>query len=385
MSNVNAQDIYITNGNQYQYTDTATSQVYNSYDIPGTSNAFVDDNGTSDRLRYRRIDNDPIDAIGNEQNENYRGMYHAAGLYRRDEIDLFSGRYRFGVVNPYESLGNCKQYLFFTKPDLNIYPRDDDTGIPSSSLHSYLATDSFWTELERKYPQILQNLQLSLNPKDPFNHLLGNMVQSNMEVPSMSADMVETPNNMYGVGYQYRGSSEAGDDSFDFSLEFKDTRYLPVYKYFSAIEEYQKAKHHGRIRPWIPYIEDKILYDQIAVFKFLVDEDGETIVYYGKAYGVKSKNLPREIFSNDTFDNGISYSIDFNAAFYRDKPFVLNEFNNLSRDYYNSLPYEIGIHNTVLDRPDNRVAKAAYVVEEKSSIAPGGKVYKLKWRGDAKV
>ena len=100
---------------------------------------------------------------------------------------------------------------------------------------------------------------------------------------------------------------------------------------------------------------------------------------------LKSKSLPRSTFSNTDFTNGLSYSIDFNAAFFDDmKPYILTNFNNISKSYYESRKYQIDIHNHILDRPDNRAAKAAYVVTEKSTLAPGGKVYKLKWRGDDK-
>ena len=89
----------------------------------------------------------------------------------------------------------------------------------------------------------------------------------------------------------------------------------------------------------------------------------------------------------------MSYSIDFNAAFFEDmNPQILLDFNNLSKEYYDSLPYQIDIHNHVLDRVDNRPAKAAFVTgigdniyeENKSSKAPGGIIPKLKWKGDAK-
>ena len=166
-----------------------------------------------------------------------------------------------------------------------------------------------------RYLGVLRCLQssISLNA-DPFNHLLENAVQSNLEVPPLSAEMIETPNNMYGVGYTYRGSSEASNDTYNFSLEFKDTKWKPVYNFFQAYEDYETLKHHGVLEPWAYYLWAKILYDQYAIYKFMVDEDQETILYYGKAYGVKSKSLPRDAWSNTDFANGLSYSIDFEAA-----------------------------------------------------------------------
>jgi len=71
---------------------------------------------------------------------------------------------------------------------------------------------------------------------DLFNNLLGNTVSSNLEVPGLSSDVIESANSMFGVNIQYHGSSESSNDNFDFSLEFKDTKLLHVYSFFKAYE-----------------------------------------------------------------------------------------------------------------------------------------------------
>ena len=366
-------------------TQNVQTSANNDPNLSKSTMTQMDDGGASNNVvgKINTVQEAKNVAVNSE--DSYSGLYHAAGIYKRNEIDYFSKRYRFGILNPYELLINCREYLFFTKPDLNIYPRDNTNGSVSKELNSYLQTKPYWRELASKNYEIIKLLQMSIDPGDKFNHLLENMVQSNLDVPGVTAEMIETPNNMYGVGYTYRGSSEASDDSFDFSLEFKDTKYLPVYHFFKAYEDYETLKHHGQLEPWRQYIMDKILYDQYSIYKFIVDEDGETIIYYAKFFGVKSKSLPRDVFSNTTFDNGLSYSIDFNAAFFDDmKPYILTNFNEISRSFYQSRKYQVDVHNHVLDRPDNRAAKAAYIVSENSTLAPGGKVYKLKWRGDDK-
>lgn len=365
-----------------------------------------------------------------------KNIYHSNNIFLPKEIDYFSKQYRYGVLNTYQALTTCREYLFFTKPDLNIFQRNDSRhgeagayGEVSDQLHPALEPLAFWQELRDKYPEVLGCLQASKNintspnnikvsSQDPFNHLLSNMVQSNLDVPGMdsSSEAIDTPINLYGVGYKYRGSGEASDDTFDFSLEFKDTKFLPIYYFFKAYEDYETKKHHGTIAPWVDYIEKKILHDQYCIYKFLVDEDGETILYYAKYYGVKSYNLPRDVFNATSFDNGLSYSINFNAAFVEDMdPLILMDFNKLSYPFYSSLEngFEIGPYNPIFDTVDNRPAQSAIVVEEthNSNIAtvvgvrktnsteskfvtiedpyvhlhdsvPGKKVYKLRWKGN---
>lgn len=368
-----------------------------SYDVDSNGNIVGSDNtfiGTQPKLT-----NDgghSTDIIKTEMNtqiaENtdsnyYSGIMHSHNVFKRNEIDLYNKTYRFGLFNPYGAISTTREFLFFTKPDLHIVKRDDDTGDIQNTLNSGLHDVPFWTELYANRKNTIAMLQSSYRyPNDPFNHFLQNQVISNLDVPALSAETIDTPTNMYGVGYSYRGSSEASDDNPEFSLEFRDSRWLDTYYFFKAYEEYETLKHHGVIRPWRKYIQEKIIHDQFSIYKFLVDEDMETIVYYGKMYGVMPKSLPRDVFSNPTFDNGLSYSIDFKAAFYEDmKPDIIADFNSLSKEYYASLPYNISVYNKVMDRTDNRAAKAAYIDKVKSNNSPTGFVYKLRWRGSDTV
>lgn len=331
---------------------------------------------------------------------------------------IYNSHYRFGVLNDKQMVDTCREYIFFTKPQLNIYKQNNADGSVTSGqekLHPGLKDYPYWQELSARYPGVIECLEGAYhnitNPLDPFNHLLSNMVQSNLDVPSLSSEMIDTPSNTYGVNYNYKGSSEASDDGFDFSLEFKDTKYLPVYHFFRAYEDYEKLKHHGVVAPARVYTDNCILHDQYAIYKFLVAEDNETIIYYAKYYGVKSKSLPRDVFSNTSFDNGLSYTIDFNAAFVEDMdPQILSDFNKLALPYFNTTDdckYNMDAYNDSLDTADMRPARCACVVKEEDggspvvyrskagiqitdnkfthTTAPGKYVYKLKWRGDAEV
>ena len=341
----------------------------------------------------------------NGADENSISLYRDNNIFSRKDQDryLFNDRFRFGFLNAYDNITTAREYLFFTKPDLNIIEEH------TMNLTEGLKEIPFWIELQDRYNNVISMLQSSYGSEDPFNHLLENTVQSNLDMPGISAEMIDTPTNMYGVNYKYRGSSEASDDGHTFSLEFKDTRNLPVYYFFKAYEEYETLKHHGVVGPKSDYIFNKILHDQYSIYKFLVDEDGESIIYYAKYYGVKSVNLPRDVFNNTNFDNGISYSIDFDAAFVEDmNPQILTDFNSLSYPYVGEMN-DIDIYNPESDRADNRPAKGALIVKDidngngsilvgsagkiissgPKKVSRGGgfnktqSVYKLKWKGDA--
>ncbi len=312
------------------------------------------------------------------------------GLYERNDIDLFNRYYRFGIMNPYESVSTTKEYLFFTKPDLNIFIThtedvDKDSGVSLGQLNPNLSNIPFWRELVDNNIDIVRCLEDSYTKSqvmpNRFNYLLTNSCISNLSIPGLDAETIDTPNNDFGVGYSYRGSSEASNDNYEFDLEFKDNMFLDTYLYFKAYEEYETLKTHGLIAPALVYIQDKIIHDQFSIYKFLVGEDGETIIYYCKFFGVMPKSLPRDVFSSATFDNGLSYSISFKAAFFDDKdPQIIADFNSVMKDQWNMAgnTYDLELYNTTLGRTDNRPAVAAKIVPD---TLHGRNVYKLKFRG----
>ena len=382
---------------QYTTNSTSNNVTYEVIDIHQPTSGAVQDDGGMSKAILDGAESISGGATVADVGSTLKSAYHSANIYSDLEIRdrLYSETFRFGLRDTYGAQGSGKEVLFFTKPDLHIF-RINDTydnagAIPTNAitgtLSAGLANIPFWTELAAsRRNTTLASLQLSRDVTDPFNHLLQNMVKSTMDVPGLSSDAIETPTNMYGVGYSYRGSSEGADDNPTFSLEFRDTKYLDVYTYFKAYEEYETIKHHGLVRPPLYYIVNKIIHDQFSIYKFILADDMETIIYYGKMYGVMPMSLPRDVFSNPTFDDGINYTIEFKAAFYEDmKPDILADFNALSQSIYNAQRYQINPYNAVLDKSDMRTAVAAAVVKDTTSAAaqrsPLGYVYKLKWRG----
>lgn len=287
------------------------------------------------------------------------------GFY--EDIKLYDNMYWWGYFNMRSYLSNTIEYVFFTKPDLHLlttnsdivtHNYDGETEPTEGELIPALQNISYFQYIKDNYPKLLKELQYSGESGDnPFSNLLFNQLLNNIEIPSLEADAVESAVNRYGVGLSYRGSSEASNDNFDFSLEFKDTKWLDVYHYFRVYEEYETLKHHGVIAPEMKYIENRMIHDELSIYKFLVDEDASTIIYWCKYYGVMPKSLPRDVFSSASFDSGLSYSINFRASFFEDmNPDTLAEFNELYEKYtavdYSKL-VDNDLHGTSNDNGDH--------------------------------
>lgn len=391
------------------------------------SEVAFDDGGMSEKI-LKSIDkhrdssnnwvNGYVDFSEPRQNGNYSNMAKSLAHYMHLPAPgetyhdrMYDSIFRFGAFNT-NTFTTGREFLFFTRPDLNIFKTSDDDNsiiIGESKLPELNPglKNGFWQDIASSKTRIVAQLQNAYakylvgnsgGVYDPICHLLSNQCISNLDIPSLSASVVETSTNMYGVSFAYRGSSEESDDQVEFSLEFKDTRWLDIYYYFKCYEEYETEKHHGTVRPYLGYITNKIIHDQICIYKFIVDDDMETLVYWGKFFGVMPMSLPRDTFSTDNFENGLSYTINFKAAFYEDmRPEILSEFNGLTQQYWSHFSgkkgYDIGIYNPVYGRTDGRWPKAAHILyvdgtngnDAKAFRSPNKYRYKLAWRGDTKV
>jgi len=293
-------------------------------------------------------------------------------------------------ANLHRAIGTTREYLFFVKPDLHIYTPG------TKKLNKELGNDAFWIELNDKYSKIICQLQKSAGNPDtseitrtPFMPILTNTVVSSLDLPSINAETTDTPQTIYGTTIQYRQSSMRSDENFDFSLEFYDTPNLEVYHLFKAWDEYEKLKTLGVVSPPMynsskkdamnRYIVDKILHDQIGIYKFIVGDDMETIIYYAYFCGCFPKSVPRDTFKE--IESGlIRYSVDWHAQFVEDmNPLILADFNELARTYVNpKTDRMISLWDFENNRINGEWAASPYIVTYNSPTT-AKRIYKLKW------
>lgn len=98
----------------------------------------------------------------------------ASGIYPKNEINNYTGMYRFGKINPYSTVNKCFEVAFFTKPDLHILDKKGK----SFELNPELSNNPFFIELRDKYPNIIYELQKSAS-NNPFSNLLFNAKNRN--------------------------------------------------------------------------------------------------------------------------------------------------------------------------------------------------------------
>lgn len=266
-------------------------------------------------------------------------MTRAANMFSVEEIhkNRFNKFSRYGILDPAHEFTGGREYLFFSKPDLHIFDP------MRHQLNPELQRVPFFINALEQYPESLYSLQQTYNYassemagipnsrilKNKFIPLLSNQVTSSLDLPGISATETANNSNLYQIGTTYRDGSEISDCSYEFTLEFHDTRYLDVYMFFKAYDEYFRQKYLKNIVPVnLNYIDNRVDPNSFSIWKLIVDETN-TIVYWAKAIAVTPMSVPRDAISN--LETPIRETISFKAQFVRDmNPVSLMELNHLS-------------------------------------------------------
>ena len=321
-------------------------------------------------------------------------LMHSHGIYdRRDSNAMFSKFSRIPFIDPFNNTSVTKEYLFFTKPDLHLFKSG---GVKiADSLSKY----SFFADAIDRYPNVCKQLQASLGESskvatNPFITLLSNSVRSGLDTPDLeSSNELETGANVYGTKITYRGSSYTSDQDLTFSLEFEDTKYYEVYMLFKIYDEYSRYKQMGMIdldwnnqddKRWINYTISKILHDQFSVYKIVVGEDGQTIVWWGKYTGVYPTNVPRDAFGDMNKQEVQRLTVNFKAQFFRDMdPIILTELSRVALTDAYANRSNVALWDYKNKRINGEWASVPYVmrvIDDTNSEIGKMMQYKLLWK-----
>ena len=353
----------------------------------GISSKNKKDKLTNDNLIYgvnrtnKTLYMNETGASSNRLTDDDWSMLRKNGLLNKKYIDnrMYSMYSKFGYNDPYNRMQNTKAVLFFTKPDLHIMSTDDGK---RGQLAGVFASVPFFEHLLDNYPNVIKELQSGYGTETKTMCLLHNRVKDTLDLPDLTSQDIDMSSNMHGNNYEYRGSSEASDDGFTFTLEFEDTKNLDVYMLFKAYDEYERYKRLGRCRPLKKYTENKVLHDQIAIYKFTLADDMMTIIHWAKLWGCYPTSVPRSVFGNGDFSSsGLSLSISWKSAFIMDMdPFILQEFNELMLGSESPSKHT---HMNTVDTHTGRInrvwADSAFVSVENVTSGSDKKVYRLRW------
>jgi hypothetical protein len=129
------------------------------------------------------------------------------------------------------------------------------------------------------------------------------------------------------------------------NINYVDDRNLSVFKLHKVWLDYISGCYRGIYTPKDDYFLNHSLDYAAAIYYILTAEDGETIIFWSKFYGVYPLNLPSSTFSkgDDKIIDTPEISISYNYTIKEDlNPIALSELNSESsilqksdgNDYY---------------------------------------------------
>ena len=326
---------------------------------------------------------------------NIDKLVQSRGLFNKYDMDWTKKFSRVPILDPYNTITTTKEFLFFTKPDLCIAKQITGDRIAVSDAIG--TNNHFFNGAVQRYPAMVKQLESSISVNDgPLMAALTNTVTSALDIPGLSAESIDTGANVMGTKISYRGTSFKSDQEHEFNLEFEDTKYLDIYMLFKMYDEYEKLKWNGainfdlnakqypEIQHWQNYVMNKVLHDQISIYKFIVAEDGYRILYWARLTGCYPTSIPRDAFSDMSGNtSGQKLTVGWKAQFVRDMdPVILYQFNNIVADRVNAHRTDSPLYSTDIGGPNPTWAATPYVFMREEAVPGHGNCmqYYLRWR-----
>lgn len=215
-------------------------------------------------------------------------------------------------------------HVFFIRPNCNIL------SVSGTSLASGsgLSKNQMFAYALKNCPSLLKELC----------HVSGHtfMLSLSNKATNYAVNEEYLADNTYGktyTGHQiaYGKNNIESQTANQITIELMDDRYLHAYQLNKLWIEYISGCYRGTIIPTTNTIINKVLDYAGAVYYILTAEDGETILYWEKLYGVFPSNISTDPFSWDkdslkTIPRiSVTYKYSMRKAF---DPTIFVEFNH---------------------------------------------------------
>lgn len=195
----------------------------------------------------------------------------------------FYNRFKLPTMNDAFQKGFA--HVFFTRPDCNLLL--DGT----LQLNSAFSADPEFNYAWKNNSDLVKQLVLDNGQSHEFMLSLSNKAASF----SLSDEYINT--DVYGKSYKgwqiaYGRNSVESKTAGDFSISYNDDRTLHMYTLHKLWVDYISEVYQGRKAPKPNNIRNKILDYASSCYYIITAEDGETIVFWSKYYGVFPTTVP---------------------------------------------------------------------------------------------
>lgn len=247
----------------------------------------------------------------------------------RREAFLHQTKYynRFKVAERENQLSKSYAHVFFIRPDLNVMTY---AGGGEYELTDMVKNNANYYYASQHCPEVLRELIHTQDGRDDdFMWLLSNAAAS-FEVSDEYISTDTYGENFRGHKIPYGKSDTESKSANTLNITYEDDRDLHIYHLHKVWIDYISNMYYGKFRPRDNYANEKILDYASAAYFIVTAEDGETIIFWSKYYGIFPTNAPSSTMSyqKNSLVKVPSFTINYTYAFKEDfNPLTLVEFN----------------------------------------------------------
>jgi hypothetical protein len=262
-------------------------------------------------------------------NETIKSEYDAAlrknlGLTSPNKETVYKNFNRYGKIFPENELSSFITYVFFVRPDLNLFVKGDN-----KTLNTDIANDPFFAYVQNTNPYILKSLSIAgLGTNHNFLPILFDRIES-FPITDIILKDYELAQNFTGQRKFYAGNALDSTTGIRIDISFREAKDLIITQLFQAWVTYINNVILDKAKPDPNYIYSKEFDYMSSVYFFACEPDGETIVFPHKTIGLFPTTVP---LSNISFnrlgniDNRVSISFCSSFCDYFN-PLIYKDFN----------------------------------------------------------
>lgn len=263
-------------------------------------------------------------------NKSRNQLIHSLGIWEGNAYEMLklsaTSYNRFKMPTPDTQLQRSFAHVFFVKPQCNM-ELNESSGF---SMSGQFENNADYMYAASNSPYLIRELSgQSNNQNTHFSYILSNAAKSF----SLSDEYINT--DSYGTGYtgykvSYGKHGVESRTAGDFTVTFQDDRNMSIYRLMKLWVDYIEGVYTGNYYPKDSAITDHELDYVGAVYYILTAEDGETILFWSKYYGVFPSTIPSTQYSwaSGTLISQISLDVKFNYSWKEDYNIAaITEFN----------------------------------------------------------
>lgn len=236
---------------------------------------------------------------------------------------------RFKLPYLTSQLTHTMSHVFFTRPNCNIF--DGNSLTAGASNHPTIASTYMRNPI--LLTGLAHDLPTNLKQTGNFNLLLSNAATS-FQLSDEYIDTASSSKTFDGHQIAYGKLNTTSKASGTFTINFDDDRNLSVYQQLKVWVDYISAVYIGEIEPTYKTVINRELDYAANVYYILTAEDGYTILFWSKYYGVFPKTIPSSQYSW-TKGNSLttpSLNVEFQYSFKED--YVLDTIQEFNTDSF---------------------------------------------------